>query len=125
MLTVCAHGVVLKMILVEEMALKMRTETLGLLVMSSALNAALGFFVLVFAEYSTGPDMADFTLRIGFYVLNAVAVAAAAAVFLPWFFTRKNHTRRAVFFASLPFVTLLIALVVFLTLGSWLNGTFL
>ena len=56
--------------------------------MSSALNAALSFFVFAFALYSTSPDMPDVTMRIGFYVLNGAGAAAVAAVFLPWVFAR-------------------------------------
>jgi hypothetical protein len=97
----------------------METRTLGLLVMSSALNATLCFFVLVFALFATSPDMDDVTMRIGFYVLNT-----AAAVFLPWIYARKQNNRRALFLALLPLLILCLAMIAFLTLDSWLNRTF-
>ena len=80
----------------------MGSRTMGLLVMSSVLNAALSFFVLAFALFATSPAMDDVTMRIGFYVLNAVALAAAAAVFVPWIYVHKQSNRRALFFALLP-----------------------
>ena len=102
----------------------MGPRTLGLLVMSSVLNAAFCFFVLVFALFATSPDMDDVTMRIGFYVLNAAALAAAAAVFLPWIYARKQNNRRALFFALLPLLLMALATIAFLTLDSWLNRTF-
>jgi len=102
----------------------MESRTLGLLVMSSALNATLCFFVLVFALFATSPDMDDVTMRIGFYVLNTAALAAAAAVFLPWIYARKQNNRRALFLALLPLLILCLAMIAFLTLDSWLNRTF-
>lgn len=92
--------------------------------MSSVLNAALSFFVFAFALYSTSPDMQDVTMRIGFYVLNAIALAAVAAVFAPWFFVRKQNNRRAIFFALLPVLLICLAIAGFVTLDSWLNRTF-
>ena len=92
--------------------------------MSSVLNASLCFFVLAFALFATSPDMEDVTMRIGFYVLNTVALAAAAAVFAPWFFARKQANRSAIFFATLPALLLCLAGLAFLTLDSWLSRTF-
>jgi hypothetical protein len=92
--------------------------------MSSVLNATLSFFVLVFALFATSPTMDDVSMRIGFYVLNTVALAAVAAVFLPWIFARKKDNRRAIFFATLPVLLLCLATLAFLTLDSWLNRTF-
>lgn len=102
----------------------MGARTLGLLVMSSVLNAALSFFVIVFALFATSPTMDDVSMRIGFYVLNGVAVAAVIAVFVPWFFARKQDNRRAIFFAALPVLLLCLATLAFLTLDSWLGRTF-
>ena len=102
----------------------MGARILGLLVMSSVLNAALSFFVFVFALFATSPSMADVTMRIGFYVLNAIGIAGVAAVFLPWFFARKQDNKRAIFFAILPVGLICLALLGFLTLDSWLNRTF-
>ena len=102
----------------------MQARILGFLVMSSVLNAALCFFVLAFALFATSPTMQDVTMRIGFYVLNATALAAAAAVFLPWIYARKQNNRRAIFFALLPLLLICIATLAFLTLDSWLNRTF-
>ena len=82
----------------------MGPRTMGLLVMSSVLNAALSFFVLAFALLATSPAMDDVTMRIGFYVLNAVALAAAAAIFLPWIYVHKQNNRCALFFAFLAAV---------------------
>ncbi len=102
----------------------MGSRTMGLLVMSSVLNAALSFFVLAFALFVTSPAMDDVTMRIGFYVLNAVALAAAAAVFVPWIYVHKQSNRRALFFALLPLLLMALATLAFLTLDSWLNRTF-
>ncbi len=102
----------------------MGSRTMGLLVMSSVLNAALSFFVFAFALFATSPTMADVTMRIGFYVLNTAALAGVAAVFLPWIFARKKDNRHAVFFALLPVFILMLAMIGFLTLDSWLNRTF-
>lgn len=102
----------------------MGPRTMGLLVMSSVLNAAFCFFVLAFALFATSPAMDDVTMRIGFYVLNAVALAAAAAIFLPWIYARKKNNRRALFFAFLPLLLMTLAAIAFLTLDNWLNRTF-
>jgi len=102
----------------------MGPRTMGLLVLSSVLNAALGFFVFAFALFATNPSMQDVTMRIGFYVLNAIGVSAVAAVFLPWIFMHKQNTRRAIIFALLPLLLICLALAGFLTLDSWLNRTF-
>ncbi len=102
----------------------MGPRTMGLLVMSSVLNAALSFFVLAFALLATSPAMDDVTMRIGFYVLNAVALSAAAAIFLPWIYVHKQNNRRALFFAFLPLLLMALAMLAFLTLDSWLNRTF-
>ena len=92
--------------------------------MSSVANAALSFFVFVFAGFSTSPDMDDVTMRIGFYVLNAISMIAVLSVFVPWFFARKNQNKRAAFFAFLPLLLICLAVVAFLTLDSWLGRTF-
>lgn len=92
--------------------------------MSSVLNAALGFFIFAFALFATSPTMADVTMRVGFYVVNAIGVSAVAAVFLPWIFERRKDTAKAIFFAFLPAGLICLALLGFLTLDSWLNRTF-
>jgi multidrug transporter EmrE-like cation transporter len=102
----------------------MSAKTLGCLVMSSVLNAALGFFIFAFALFATSPTMADVTMRVGFYVVNAIGVSAVAAVFLPWVFIRRKDTSKAVLFALLPAGLICLALLGFLTLDSWLNRTF-
>ncbi len=102
----------------------MGPRTMGLLVMSSVLNAAFCFFVLTFALFATSPAMDDVTMRIGFYVLNAVALAAAAAIFVPWIYVHNRNNRRALFFAFLPLLLMVLAALAFLMLDSWLNRTF-
>ena len=102
----------------------MRPVTKGLLVLSSVLNAALCLFVFFFALFATSPTMQDVTMRIGFYVLNAVALAAAVSVFTPWIYASKQDTKRAIFLSLLPFLLMCLAIVAFLTLDSWLNRTF-
>ncbi len=92
--------------------------------MSSVLNASLSFFVFAFALFATSPDMADVTMRIGFYVLNAIGIAGVVAVFMPWLFARKKDNRRAILFALLPVGLICLTLLGFLTLDSWLNRTF-
>ena len=87
-------------------------------------NAALcvvSFYVGVFA---TSPQMQDVTMRFGFYVINAIVVAAFAGIFAPWLFAFKNRHKSAIFFATLPAYLVCIAILLFLTLDSWLQRTF-
>lgn len=102
----------------------MGPRTTGLLVMSSALNATLSFFVFAFALFATNPTMQDVTMRIGFYVLNAIGLTGIVSVFAPWIFVRKGDNKKALLFAFLPFILISLVLFGFLTLDSWLNRTF-
>lgn len=102
----------------------MRRGTMALLVLSSLVNAVLCAGSFLFGLFATSPTMADVTMRIGFYVLNLVAVAAAAGVFLPWLFANRQQTRAALFFALLPAFLACLSVVAFLTLDSWLNRNF-
>ncbi len=94
------------------------------LVLSSLVNAGICFFSFWFGVFATSPDMQDATMRIGFYVVNSIAVAALMAVFLPWIFAYRGRTRWALAAALLPAVMTLVVAVLFLTLDSWLRRTF-
>ena len=102
----------------------MGPRTTGLLVMSSALNATLSFFVFAFALFATNPTMQDVTMRIGFYVLNAIGLTGMVSIFAPWIFVRKGDNKKAVLFAFLPLILICLSLISFLTLDNWLNKTF-
>ena len=98
--------------------------TTGLLVVSSALNAALSFVLFWFMIFVTGPHMNDVTMRIGFYVVNAIIISALTAVIAPWILANRHHNRGAAFIALLPVLLIFTAVLAFLTLDSWLNRTF-
>ena len=97
---------------------------MALLILSSLFNATLCFFSLVFGVFATSPDTSDVTMRIGFYVVNLIAVLALVGIFAPWVFTRKKQIKSAIAFATLPSVITCITVLLFLVLDSWLNRTF-
>ena len=102
----------------------MPLKTIGLLILSSVLNAAVGVGCFLFSVFATGPELQDVTMRIGYYVLNGIVVAAVVGIFGPWYFALKNHSRIAMFLATLPILLTCLAIVSFLTLDSWLQRTF-
>ena len=99
-------------------------RTIGLLVLASLLNAAIGVCSFLFAAFATDPEMQDVTMRIGYYVLNVSVVAAFAGVFGPWILALRDHNKSAIFFAALPALLTCVAILSFLTLDSWLQRTF-
>lgn len=102
----------------------MQLKTILLLILAGVLNAALcagTFFVQLFA---TSPEMDDVTMRIGYYVLNAISLLALAGIFAPWILTLGRHTKSATVFALLPLALTCLAIVAFLLFDSWLNRTF-
>ena len=94
------------------------------MVLSSLLNAAIGFLAFWIMVFATSPAMDDVTMRLGFYLLNLISVSAFVAVIAPWLLVRRNHNKTAVFFAVLPLLLLCCAILAFLLLDSWLNRTF-
>ncbi len=102
----------------------MQPITKGLLVVSSLLNATISFVLFWFMIFATGPHMGDVTMRIGFYVVNAIIISAVIAVIAPWFLANRHHNRGAAFIALLPVLLIISAVLAFLTLDSWLNRTF-
>ena len=94
-----------------------------LLVLSSALNAAICFGAFVTAGFATSPSMRDVSMRIGYYVLNGIVLAALIGIFAPWSLARRRR-KGAIFAAVLPVLLLIIAILAFLTLDSWLQRTF-
>lgn len=102
----------------------MPAKTIALLIASSLLNAAIGAGAFFFGNFVTAPDMQDVTMRIGFYVVNGIAVAAVAGVIAPWVLTQRNRGTAAFVFAALPALLVVLAILSFLTLDSWLNRTF-
>ena len=102
----------------------MRLRKIGLLILSSLLNAAIcvgSFFVALFA---TNPEMQDVTMRIGYYVLNMIVVVAFACVFGPWVLALRTHGKSAIAVAALPTLLACTAVLSFLLLDSWLQRTF-
>ncbi len=91
---------------------------MAFLVISSALNAAFAFFMFAFAGFTESPVLQGVPPRPDFHALNAIALAAAAAVVLPWILTKRQRTRSAVFFAFLPLMLLALAAVVLLALSG-------
>lgn len=102
----------------------MSGKIIALLIASSLLNAAIGMAAFFFGNFATAPDMEDVTMRIGFYVVNGIAVAAIAGVITPWILAQKNRGKAAFIIAALPMLLVLLAILSFLTLDSWLNRTF-
>lgn len=102
----------------------MPRKTIGLLIASSLFNAAIGIAAFFVGNFATAPDMQDVTMRIGFYVVNGIAVAAVAGVIAPWILSQKNRGKAAFIVAALPALFVILAVLSFLTLDSWLNRTF-
>ncbi len=96
----------------------------GLLLISSLLNAAICYFSFWFMVFATSPHMDDVTMRVGFYVVNVISVSALVAIFVPWILAFREHNKFAAVFATLPVLLICLAILAFLTLDSWLNGTF-
>lgn len=102
----------------------MPLRKLGLLILSSLLNAAICAGSFIFQVFATSPEMQDVTMRIGYYVLNVIVVAALVGIFGPWLFARREQNKTAAFVAILPTLLVCIAILAFLTLDSWLQRTF-
>lgn len=102
----------------------MSLKTIALLTVSSLLNAAIGAGAFFFGNFATAPDMQDVTMRVGFYVVNGIALAAVAGVIAPWLLARQAHGTAAFVVAALPALLVVLAVLSFLTLDSWLNRTF-
>ena len=102
----------------------MQPRTIVFLVLSSLLNAAICFFSFWSMVFATSPNMDDVTMRVGFYALNAIVVAAIFGTVGPWVFAYKNQRGRAIFLAALPVILVCITILSFLTLDSWLQKTF-
>ena len=102
----------------------MTKKTAILLVLSSLVNAAIGFGAFIFGVFATSPQMSDVTMRIGYYVLNAIVLAAVVAMFAPWILVHRQRPKGAVAVAVLPVLLTIIAVVAFLLLDSWLRRTF-
>jgi len=99
-------------------------KTIILLTVSSLFNAAAGMAAFFFGNFATAPDMQDVTMRIGFYVVNGIAVAAVVGVIAPWILARQERKTAAFIAAALPALLVVLAVLSFLTLDSWLNRTF-
>lgn len=102
----------------------MQPSKIVLLALSSLLNAAICFVSFWFAVFSTSPEMQDVTMRVGYYVVNAIFVVAFVGIVGPWFFAYRAHRKRAVFLAVLPTILVCIAILAFLLLDSWLQRNF-
>lgn len=63
-------------------------------------------------------------MRIGFYVVNFIALAAVAGVIAPWALIRRNRGPAAAIIGALPALLVCLVILLFLTLDSWLNRTF-
>lgn len=68
--------------------------------------------------------MQDVTMRMGYYVLNVIVVAAAVGMVGPWLLALRNRTKGAIFLTIFPTFLVCMAIVSFLTLDSWLQRTF-
>ena len=99
-------------------------KTKIVLAVSSLVNAAISFFSFWFMVFATSPTMDDVTMRVGFYVLNLICVTAGLAVMAPWVLAYRNRGRLAAFTAAAPVLLIILAVVAFATLDSWLNRTF-
>jgi len=99
-------------------------KTKGLLIISSLVNAAIGYFSFWVMVFATSPHMDDVTMRVGFYVVNLITVSALAAVIAPWILANRSQNKTAALFAVLPVVLICLAILAFLTLDNWLNRTF-
>jgi hypothetical protein len=104
--------------------LEVPLRRLALLTLSSLLNAAVCVGSFLFGAFATNPAMQDVTMRLGYYVLNAIAVAAFFGIFGPWVLVLRQQHNNAMFLAILPIFLACIAILSFLTLDSWLQRTF-
>jgi hypothetical protein len=95
-----------------------------LLALSSLLNAVICVGSFLFGAFATNPEMQDVTMRIGYYVLNGIVVAAFFGTFGPWILVLRQQHKSALFLAILPTLLACIAILSFLTLDSWLQRTF-
>jgi hypothetical protein len=95
-----------------------------LLVLSSLANGALGAGAFLFGVFATSPDIADATMRLGFYVLNAIAITAAVGVVAPWVLALRGRVRAAALVAVLPAALAVLAVLAFLGLDSWIRRTY-
>lgn len=102
----------------------MSLKTLALLVLASVVNAGIGVFAYLFSVFATHPAMQDVTLRIGYYVLHAIVVVALVATVAPWILVLKTYNKSALLTALLPALMLLLAVLAFLLLDSWLQRNF-
>lgn len=96
----------------------------AMLVAASLANAGLCLLAFWFGVFATSPTMQDATMRIGFYVVNSIAVAALLATVLPWIFARRGRNGWAFAATLFPIAMAFVAVVLFLTLDSWLRRTF-
>ncbi len=81
---------------------KLPLKIVSLLILSSLLNAAICVGSFLFGAFATNPEMQDVTMRVGFYVLNVIVVAAFVGSFVPWIFALKKRHKGAINFATLP-----------------------
>jgi hypothetical protein len=96
----------------------------GVLIFWSVLNALIGVGSFLFGGFATNPEMQDVTMRIGYYVLNVIVVASLVGVVGPWVFTLRGQPKIAIFVEILPTLLIVLAILSFLTLDSWLQRTF-
>jgi len=102
----------------------MTTKTIALLAVSSVVNGGIGLLLLLVWGFGTNPTMSDVTMRIAWYVLPVIIVAAAAATVFPWILAGRAYGRAAVVVALLPITLSIVVVLLFLGLDSWLNRTF-
>ena len=102
----------------------MRPRTIALLLLSSLLNAVLCVGAFLFGAFATDPAMQDVTMRIGYYVMNVIVLAAFVGIFGPWILALRSRNKNAVFLATLPVFLSVVAVLSFLLLDSWLQRTF-
>ena len=94
-----------------------------LLALSSLINAAIGFGAFIFGMFATSPQMSDVTMRIGYYVLNAIVLAAIVGMSAPWILAHRQRPMGAAVLGVLPLMLLILAVLAFLLLDSWLRRT--
>lgn len=106
------------------MGASLSPRTIILLLLSSLANGAIAAGAFLFAVFATDPAMSDVTMRLGYYVLRAVAIAAAVSVAVPWVLAWRGRVTAAAVVAVLPAMLAALAVIAFLTLDSWLRRTF-
>jgi len=102
----------------------MTTKTIVLLALSSVVNGGIGLFLFLVWGFATNPTMSDVTMRIAWYVLPVIILAAAAATIGPWMLAARVQARAAVILAVLPITLSIVVVLLFLGLDSWLSRTF-